>query len=118
MIKPIDFQKDNIIGFRMAGKVTEAEIKEWALMLDQRSDKSRKLRVYVEADDLDDVSLSAVMADLKFDLTHLGDFEKAAFVSDAALTKISTFMASLVPNLDAKQFSPDEKEAAKKWITS
>ena len=58
------------------------------------------------------------MADLKFDITHLGDFEKAAFVSDETWTKLSTFMASLVPGIDAKQFSTNEKEAAKQWIQS
>lgn len=35
MIKPIDFQEENIVGFLMAGKVTEVEIKEWVSLLDQ-----------------------------------------------------------------------------------
>ena len=56
------------------------------------------------------------MADLKFTITHLGDFEKAAFVSDDTWTKLSTFVANLVPGIDAKRFAPNQKEAAKKWI--
>ena len=118
MIQPIDLQSENIVGLRMTGKVTEAEIKSWASRLDQKSDQSHKLRVYIEAEDIDGISLNAVMADLKFDLTHLGDFEKAAFVSDESWTKLSTFMADLVPGLDAKQFSPAEKTQAKQWIKS
>ena len=118
MISPIEFNKENIIGFRMSGKITETEIKNWASLLDQQSDEPRKLRVYVEADDIDDVSLDAVMADLKFDLTHLGDFEKAAFVSDETWAKLSTVAAKLVPNIEAKHFSMDEKEKARQWIES
>lgn len=118
MIKPINFSQENIIGFRMAGKITEAEIKEWSSLLDQKSEKPRKMRVYVEADDIDDVSLSAVMADLKFDLTHLGDFEKAAFVSDETWAKLSTVAAKLVPNIEAKHFSMSEKDKARQWIES
>ncbi|WP_020601441.1 STAS/SEC14 domain-containing protein [Spirosoma spitsbergense] len=118
MITPVKFQSANIIGFRMAGTITEDEIKSWATLLDQKSEAPQKLRVYVEAEDIDDISLDALMADLKFDLTHLGDFEKAAFVSDETWTKLSTFAAGLVPNIKAKQFSLDEKEAAKEWIES
>lgn len=118
MIQPVNFQEENIIGFRMEGKITDDEIKSWADLLDRKSDAPRKLRVYVEATNIDDVSLEAVMADLKFDLTHLGDFEKAAFVSDEAWAKLSAFAAKLVPNIDAKHFSTDEKEAAKEWIQS
>jgi hypothetical protein len=118
MITPVKFQSENIIGFRMAGTITEEEIKSWAALLDQKSEPTQKLRVYVEAEEINDVSLKAIMADLKFDLTHLGDFEKAAFVSDDPWTKLSTFAASLVPNIKAKQFSLDEKEAAKEWINS
>ncbi len=118
MIQPVKFQEENIIGFRMEGKINEDEIKSWADLLDQKSDASRKLRVYVEAANIDDVSLKAVMADLKFDLTHLGDFEKAAFVSDDTWTKLSAFAAKLIPNIDAKHFSVAEKDEAKEWIKS
>ena len=118
MITPVKFQSANIIGFRMAGTITEDQIKSWAALLDQKSETPKKLRVYVEAEDIDDVSLDAVMADLKFDLTHLGDFEKAAFVSDETWAKLSAFAAKLVPKIDAKHFSLDEKEAAKEWIES
>ena len=116
MITPIKFQPETIIGFRMSGKITEHEIKAWAALLDQKSEKPHKLRVYVEADDIDSTSADAIMADLKFDLTHLGDFEKAAFVSDETWAKLSAFAAKLVPNIEAKHFSMDEKEKARQWI--
>lgn len=118
MITPIKFKQENIIGFRMSGKITGDEIKDWAALLDQKSDRPRDLRVYVEADNIDSASANAIVADLKFDITHLGDFEKAAFVSDETWTKLSTFVANLVPGINAKQFSPDDKEAARKWIES
>ncbi len=118
MITPIDFQNDNIVGFRMTGKITQDDIKPWADKLDRKGDQLGKLRVYVEADDMDAVTAKAALADMKFDVTHLGDFDKAAFVSDDTWTKISTFLADLVPSINAKQFSLDEKEAARQWIKS
>lgn len=118
MIKPIDFTDQHIIGFQMQGKITEDEIKAWADKLDQKSDQAGKLRVYVEAKDIDSVTMDAVLEDLKFDITHLGDFEKAAFVSDETWTKLSAFMGRLVPNLEARQFALAEREQAQQWIKS
>ncbi|AKD54052.1 SpoIIAA family protein [Spirosoma radiotolerans] len=118
MIKPIEFQADNIIGFQMTGKITEADIKQWSSVLDQQSNRHDKLRVYIEYNDVDAVSLKAVLADLKFDLTHLGDFEKAALVADQSWTTVPASLANLIPNLQAKQFSMDQKDEAKQWIAS
>lgn len=118
MMQSIDFEEDNIVGFRMQGKITEDEIKAWANRLDQKTHRTDKLRVYVEAEDIDDVSVNAVLEDLKFDLTHLGDFVKAAFVSDETWTKLSTVAAKLIPGIEAKQFSAADKASARQWITS
>lgn len=118
MIQPIDFQSDTIIGLRMMGKLTEDDIKPWAARLDQKSDKPEKLRVYIEYEDVDEVTAKAALQDLKFDVTHLGDFEKAALVSDKAWTNLPVLAATLIPNLDVKQFSTAEKEQARQWIKS
>lgn len=116
MMQPIHFEQKNIIGFTMSGKVTDDEIKQWASALDRKSDGPDKLRVYIEAQDLDGVTLDALLSDLKFDVTHLTDFDKAAFVSDTALSKLSSFVAGLIPGLETKQFSLAEKEQARQWI--
>jgi hypothetical protein len=88
MINPIDFQAPNVVSLRMTGKITEADIKQWTSALDKQSDRPGKLRVYIEYEDVDSVTLQATLADLKFDLTHLGDFEKAALVADQSWTAV------------------------------
>lgn len=118
MIQPIDFQSDTIIGLRMTGKLTEDDIKPWAVRLDQKSDKPGKLRVYIEYEDVDEVTAKAVLQDLKFDLTHLGAFEKVALVSDTTWTNLPALAANLIPGLDTRQFSTAEKEQARQWIKS
>ena len=118
MIQPIDFQSDTIIGLRMTGTITEDDIKPWAARLDQKSDRPEKLRVYIEYEDVDEVTAKAALQDLKFDLTHLGDFEKAALVSNKTWTSLPALAANLIPNLEVKQFAPAEKEQARQWIKS
>lgn len=88
-------------------------MKPRAARLDRRSNKPEKLRVYTEYEDIDEVTAKAALQDLKFDLTHLGDFEKAALVSDKTWTKLPALAANLIPNLEVKQFSIAEKEQAR-----
>ena len=72
--------------------------------------------MYIDVQELSDVTLDALLADLTFDITHLTDFEKAAFVSDSALANLSSMVARLVPGLDTKQFSLAEKEQVRGWL--
>ncbi len=44
MIKPINFNNENIIGFQMSGKITEAEIKAWPI---NSTAKATNLKNYV-----------------------------------------------------------------------
>lgn len=115
MIQPVNFDQDNIVGFTITGKVSAAAIRQWASSLDQQRTDVGKLRVYIEVQELSDVTLDAILADLTFDVTHLTDFEKAAFVSDLALLNLSSMVARLVPGLETKQFSLAEQEEAKQW---
>ena len=118
MIQAIDFPSDKIIGLHLTGDITEADIKPWAALLDQKTQQPAKLRVYIEYDNVNMVTLRAAIADLKFDLSHLSDFEKAALVADQTWTNLPTAVANFLPNLEAKQFSTAEKEQARQWIQS
>jgi len=118
MIQRIDFPSDLIIGMHVTGDVTEADIQPWAAMLDQKTDQPRKLRVYIEYENVNMVTLRAAIADLKFDLSHLNDFEKAALVSDKSWTNLPAAVANFLPSLEAKQFTTAEKEQARQWIQS
>ncbi|GAB4019372.1 hypothetical protein GCM10028808_56910 [Spirosoma migulaei] len=81
--------------------------------MDRKCDTLDKLREYIKADDMDAVTVKAALVDLKFDVSHLADVDKAAFVSDDTWTKISTFLADLFPGIHAKHFLLAEKEEAR-----
>ena len=118
MIAPIDFGIPGIVGFRVSGTVTTADIQPWASLLENKIQQEGKLRAYVEYESISGITWNAIVQDLKFDLKHLGDFEKAAIVSDKAWMNLSAKIAGFLPNLEVKTFSFAEKEQAQQWVKS
>lgn len=118
MIEPIEFTESNIVGYRVRGKVTQADIRPWATSLDSMIKQQGKLRLYVEYEGMDDLTLNALLEDFKFDVAHLNDFEKAAVVSNKNWVSAVSAVANVLPNLDVKTFSFAEKEQAQQWVRS
>ncbi|RAJ97842.1 SpoIIAA-like protein [Larkinella arboricola] len=118
MIAPIDFGIPRVVGFRVNGPITTADIQPWASLLENKIQQEGKLRVYVEYETISGITWNALVQDLKFDLKHLGDFEKAAIVSDRTWLNLAAKVAGFLPNLEVKTFSFTEKEQAKQWIMS
>ncbi|MFD1142432.1 hypothetical protein ACFQ4C_15005 [Larkinella insperata] len=48
MIASIDFGVPRIVGFRVNGPITAADIQPWATLLENKIQQEGKLRVYVE----------------------------------------------------------------------
>ncbi|QKZ11535.1 STAS/SEC14 domain-containing protein [Spirosoma sp. KUDC1026] len=116
MITPIDLQADNVIGCHIEGTVTAAELQSLYDQLTPRLEQHDKMRVYAEYIEIDGIEWEALWKDLKFDLAHLTDFEKAAVVTDKAWVGLSARLANIVPGLDVKFFKFSEQEQARQWV--
>lgn len=118
MITPIDLQADNVVGYRIDGNFTAADIQPLIDKLNVRLERHEKLRVYAEYVEIDDIQWRAVWKDLKFDFSHLTDFSKVAVVTDKEWLGLSAGIANLVPGLDVKFFKFSEQEQARQWVKS
>ncbi|GAA4400092.1 hypothetical protein GCM10023187_12870 [Nibrella viscosa] len=118
MIEGIEFDIPNIIGYRISGHITTADIKPWAELLDATIKEQGKLRLYVEYDGIEGLTWNAVKEDLKFDINHLSDFEKAAVVTDKTWVNLPALAANILPNLEVKTFTFAERPQAIQWIKS
>ncbi len=116
MVQPIDLHSDRIVAYQFSGKITADEIKSIADLLDKKTDRTEKMRFYAEYTTADGVTPKAIWEDLKFDLSHLTDFDKAAFVIDSDVLGLSAQVANLVPGLEVKYFKPDEQAQARQWV--
>jgi len=118
MITPIDLQADNIVGYRIDGDFEAATLQPLIDKLTERLERHEKLRVYAEYIAVDDIEWRAIWKDLKFDLSHLTDFEKVAVVTDKEWLGLSAGMANIIPGLDVKFFKFAEQEQARQWVKS
>ncbi|HSS63091.1 MAG TPA: STAS/SEC14 domain-containing protein [Gammaproteobacteria bacterium] len=117
MIEPIPLPADNVVGFRIDGKIDADDISRIADVIEARLERYPKLRVYAEVDRVSGVSVAAFVKDITFSLRHLKDIEREAIVSDTAwLKKLAGIGDRMLPSIEVRHFSKTEKDRALEWI--
>lgn len=117
MLELIPFEEGNIIGFRLSGKMEDDEFDEIVVRMEGMLKEHKKLRVYAEVEDFKGMSVNTFMKDLHYSLKHWRDFDKEAVVSDKGWIKSwAGFASSLIPNIEVRCFSFEQKDEAKEWV--
>jgi catechol 2,3-dioxygenase-like lactoylglutathione lyase family enzyme len=117
MIQMIEVQREDVLAFRVEGRIEKADIDALAEAVERRMRKYDRIRAYVEAGEITGIALEAMLADLAFAFTHVWDVERKAVVSDDRWHKvILEFAEQLFPSVDAKHFRPAERDLALEWI--
>lgn len=119
MISIIPTPKENIVGFSIDGKIEINDIEKVTNLVEERLKSQTKLRVYVEVNSIQGISVEAFWEDLKLGLRHLKDFEKKAVVCEQGwMTKLAVASNKIFPKIEIKCFSFSEKNQALEWIKS
>lgn len=84
MIEPIPLAIDNVVGFRIDGKINADDVSRITDVIEARLRRYPKLRVYAEVERFSGMSVEAFLKDILFALRHLKEFEREAIVFDAA----------------------------------
>ena len=117
MIEIIPFDEENIIGFRVKGRLEDNEFDEIVGIMEERLKLHKKLRVYAEMEEFKGMSVNSFMKDIHYSLRYWRNFDKEAVVSDKGWLKTWIGIAgSIVPGVEVRHFTFDEKEEAKEWI--
>lgn len=117
MVEIISVGADNIIGCIIKGKIESDDMVKLTSVTEDRLKNNKKLRVYVEIEDLGGISFDAFFKDLKLALKHYRDFERKAVVTNHKwIRKITPVLNRMFPGIEARCFPFDEKEKALDWI--
>lgn len=124
MIKILDFEDKEILGYSFEGKIETEDVKRVWKNLEKKITNGGQVRIYAEARDwrVSDISKDALVEDFKLWLRHpgiIGKIEKAAFVTDQKwLRTFFDVECSLIPTLEGEAFPFAEKEQAMEWLKS
>lgn len=117
MLQFIELGSEQVVGFRIEGKVSNEDFDKVAALIQTRLESHNKLRIYAEVAEFEGIALDALFKDLKFALGHWSRFDKEAVVTDKSwLQTASEFAGKLLPHMEVRAFPTAQVDAARKWI--
>jgi hypothetical protein len=116
MMESIQTQRDDIIGFRIDGTASEADLKPLLNTLKEKLKSYEKLRLYVEYVDNHGFSMDTLLEDLEYNFGKLDQFEKAAVITIKDNIKQANQLARELAKMKLKSFHFSEKAQAFQWI--
>lgn len=121
MLTLFDLDSPDIWAARVEGTLDSDDMALAMASLDGRLSRPGDVRCYIEAEDMDHVTIGAMLRDLLYGLRHVGDvprFDRLAIVADQAwLHALAKFEDKLLIGVEVRAFAPEDKDAARAWIT-
>lgn len=116
MMETITTRRDDIVGFRIDGTTSEADMKPVLIKLREKLESHGKVRLYVEYVDTKGFSMDTLIEDLKYNFGHLDHFEKTAVITMKDWLKQAAQLTNIIGGIKLKSFHFSEKEQASRWI--
>ncbi len=116
MLEFLEGSGGNVVGVRIAGKVTGDDMKAIAGRADRAIGEAGSVRLLVEIAGLVGLEAEALWEKLKFTLAHLKHIERMAAVGDKAWEKWWVTIAGSVVPAKVRYFDEGEIDAAWAWL--
>ncbi|MFC3391893.1 STAS/SEC14 domain-containing protein [Aidingimonas halophila] len=110
----------HVVAFRASGRVTADDLQHVIDAIEGLKEAQPRISLYAEIDAMRWMTLSAVLRDLGYGLTQLGDlrhFYRAAIVTDRHWVRpIAHLETRLFKPLEVRAFPMAEREPALEWV--
>ena len=116
MIEQLPTGSDQVLGFKMSGKLHDDDYKKFVPMVDAAIGKQGKVRLLAQLHDFHGWDLHALWDDIKFATTHCTKIKKIALVGDRAWEKWMATVCKPFTMASVRYFDASEIEAAKAWL--
>jgi hypothetical protein len=116
MIEQLPSPSEQVLGFKMSGKLHDADYKTFVPLIDATVAKQGKARVLAQFHDFQGWDLHALWDDIKFSTTHCTKIERIALVGDK---KWEAWMAKVCKPFTMakiKYFEATQVDAAWAWL--
>ena len=116
MFRKLTASSGNEVGFRVSGKLTDRDFREFIPQVEQLIDKNGRIRLLFELDDFHGWDLQAAWDDFKFSLKHLRDIERLAVVGDREWEEWMVRLAKPFAMSKVKYYDKHRLHEAWEWL--
>jgi hypothetical protein len=116
MIEQLPMNVDHILGFRLSGKLHDADYKHFVPAVDAAVAAHGKVRLLAEFHDFHGWDMHALWDDIKFSTTHCTKIDRIALVGEKSWEKWMATVCKPFTMAKIRYFQAGEEEAAKAWL--
>ena len=116
MFNAVDYPDQNLLSFTVAGTLTKADYAAVAPVLDEKVARWGKVNMYLEVGEMDALTLPVLWEEIKQDIRHFNDFNRAAIVDNgSALLKATALVTTALTPAEVRYFPVAQKTEALRW---
>ena len=116
MIEEIPTPADDILAFRLSGKLHDEDYKTFVPRVDEEIKKDGSIRMLAEFDDFDGWDTHALWDDIKFAAEHAASMEKIALVGESAWEQWMAMVCKPFTLAKIKYFDHSRMDEAWQWL--
>ena len=116
MIEPLTGLPDNVLGFKMSGKLHDEDYKKFVPLVDEAIAKQGKVRMLAQFHDFHGWDMHALWDDTKYATAHCTKIERVALVGEEKWEKWMATVCKPFTMAKIRYFDAAEFEEAKKWL--
>ncbi|MFC3283384.1 SpoIIAA family protein [Litchfieldella rifensis] len=110
----------HVVALRASGRVDADDLQQAIDAIEEVKKTHPRVSLYAEIDEMRWMTVTAILRDLGYGLTQLGDlrhFYRAAAVTDRRwIRPIARIESRLFRPLEVRVFATQDKEAAREWV--
>lgn len=116
MLNLLDIPAKKVIGFEVDGGLEKRDIQKVTRVLEEKTRRGEHVNLYAEVQNIEGMTLPAMLEDLKAGVEHSKHIDKMAVVSDNTLAKGATEVSGLFTGTDINTYSQGQKAEALEWV--
>ncbi|REJ85682.1 MAG: STAS/SEC14 domain-containing protein [Planctomycetota bacterium] len=117
MIERLDSRQDNVLAFRMSGKLHDDDYKTFVPAVEAAVKQHGKIRLLAQFHDFHGWDARALWDDIKFATEHCNDMERIALVGEKKWEEWMARVCKPFTMASVKYFDAGEIDAAWNWLT-
>jgi hypothetical protein len=116
MIEQLSLGSDQVLGFKLSGKLHDADYQTFVPAVDAAAAKHGKVRLLAQFHDFHGWDMHALWDDIKFSTTHCTKIDRIALVGEKTWEKWMAKVCKPFTLAKLRYFDASEFEAAKAWL--